>query len=299
MSDAAQGEPLRHEVFTSPFQVTPQFEMWKTPGNYRSGPGGENLPEQLKVWRVQNTGKNSGSVVSRPDVFDGFPDAEILAPGYNIAKQNGSPGVSRHGNFLQWGFSAPPSQMTDAGRKFLVNCISYIRKFDGRPPLVRVGKVSARTRAAAIVATMKQLSKLAPPVKYGQSDFPPDIQARYQNDLDGLDRYYRDNIEFVIHDGRNFRVDDEVRSLGLDSNRKPETLAKLIALLNDPEKAGAARTLLSRYTTQSFQEAGQWRNWLAAGRGRIFFTDVGGYKFVAIPEGYLDEGRRPDPAARR
>ena len=43
-----------------------------------------------------------------------------------IGKMNGAVAVGRHGNFLQWGFSAPPSKMTDAGQKLFVNCLYYI-----------------------------------------------------------------------------------------------------------------------------------------------------------------------------
>ena len=64
MSDAAQGEPIPHEVFRTPFKVEPQFEMWPTPPNYRNYSLGEKLPDRLKVWRVQNSGKDFGSVVS-------------------------------------------------------------------------------------------------------------------------------------------------------------------------------------------------------------------------------------------
>ena len=34
----------------------------QTPGSYRRYPGGKDLPDKIKVWRVQNTGKDFGSV---------------------------------------------------------------------------------------------------------------------------------------------------------------------------------------------------------------------------------------------
>ncbi|GAG08064.1 unnamed protein product, partial [marine sediment metagenome] len=66
MGDAAHAESLDHEVFSKPFKVEPQFETIKTPGNYRKYPDGDKLPNQMKVWRVQNTGKRFGGVVARP-----------------------------------------------------------------------------------------------------------------------------------------------------------------------------------------------------------------------------------------
>ena len=131
MGDAAHFELLEHEVFQKPFKVEPVSEMWNTPRNYRRYPGGKKLPDKMKVWRVQQTGMDYGGAVSRAKNFDDSPDNEILAMGYNTNKEYGAPGVARHGNFLQWGYSAPPSKMTEPGRKFFLNCINYIRKFNG------------------------------------------------------------------------------------------------------------------------------------------------------------------------
>jgi len=105
MGDAAQGEPRQHEVFSQPLKVQPAFEFWPTPKTYREYPGGEHLPDKIKVWRVQNTGKRSGGVVARYYGFEDSPDAEILTAGFNDGKESGAVGVGRHGNFLQWGFS--------------------------------------------------------------------------------------------------------------------------------------------------------------------------------------------------
>jgi hypothetical protein len=72
--------------------------------------------------------------VAQPWKQEDAPDAEALAIGFNTGKMNGAVAVGRHGNFLQWGFSAPPSRMTEAGRKFFLNCVCYIVKFDGKAP---------------------------------------------------------------------------------------------------------------------------------------------------------------------
>ncbi len=115
--------------------------MWETPSNYRYFPGGKKLPDKLKVWRVQKTTDKPGGTtrpygaVSRDWESDKKLDAEVLAIGYNTGKMSGAVAVGRHGNFLQWGFSAPPSKMTDAGRRFFLNCICYIARFAGKAPL--------------------------------------------------------------------------------------------------------------------------------------------------------------------
>ncbi len=120
--------------------MEPVYEEWETPENYRRFPSGEKLPAKLKVWRVQQIRDKKSRMVApygavgRPWKAGEAPDAEVLVAGYNLGKMNGAVAVGRHGNFLQWGFSAPPSKMTEAGKAFFLNAICYIAKFDGKTP---------------------------------------------------------------------------------------------------------------------------------------------------------------------
>jgi hypothetical protein len=281
MADAAHAGLFEHEIFSKPFKVEPQFEYCKTPDNYRRFPDGDKLPNQMKVWLVQKTGKRYGSVVARSYGFTDSPDAEALVLGFNTGKEYGAVGIGRHGNFLQWGYWAPPSKMTEAGRKLFLNCICYIHKFDGKPPLIR--KASSQRFNAIRLAALINLIK---DEKFFSSTFPPELKEKYKGDPDGLVRYYRDNFE-SIYWNKVFLIDNELKSLGIKSNREIETLKKLIYLLKDEKHAETARLLLARYTTQSFQNAEQWQSWFEDNKNRIFFSDVGGYKFFVIPEGYM------------
>jgi len=283
MGDAAHAESLQHEIFRKPFAIKPTFENRPTPNNYRRYPDGDKLPDTMKVWLVQETGKTFGGVVSRSYGFDDSPDAEILVKGFNSSKEYGAAGVSRHGNYLQWGYSAPPSQMTEPGRKLLLNCINYISRFDGKPPLIRT-RASQRTNAIRLAAIILRIS--GDKREFFERTFGSELYNRYRQDPDGLARHYRDNIELIYRDGV-YRVDDELKSLGLESNRTLETLEALIALLADPAKSSTAQTLLTRYTTQDFDTAEQWQSWLTESKPRIYFTDTGGYKFLVTPKDYL------------
>ncbi len=280
MSDAAQGEPPHKAVFSTPFKVEPSYELWETPASYRRYPGGEDLPARTKVWRVQNSGLTYGSVVSFSYGFEDSPDAEILTPGFNTGKESGAVGVGRQGNFLQWGFSAPPSKMTEAGKCFFLNCICYIRQFDGKPPLIRL-QASDRLNAVRLAL----LVKLIKDPKWPAGFFPADLLKQYPGDPEGLAKYYQERMERIYHENL-FRVDDDLPAMGLQSNRKLQTLEHLIELLDNAQQAPAARKALGRYTQESFQTALEWREWLDKNRGRIYFTDVGGFKFLVAPEGY-------------
>jgi hypothetical protein len=275
MENAAHAESLDHEVYRTPLAVQPEFEYRKTPENYRRsyfGPG--QVPDQIKVWRVQNTQR--GNVVATGYGFEDSPDAEIIAVGFNHGKAYGDVGIGRQANVLQWGYSDPPSQMTEAGRRLFLNCIHYIHRFDGKTPLVRRESVGRRN-ALLYVSYLKIVTDKQRLFNYS---FPAELWQKYQSDPDGLLEYYKENLELVYWD-RIYRIDEDLKSLNLGSNRKAETLERLFELRKDPAHREIAQRLLDRYTdghtTFDFQKS----------RDRIYFSDVGGYKFFVVPEGYL------------
>ena len=113
--------------------------MWETPSSYRRYPGGGHLPDKLRVWRVQKLARDQKTrmvapygAVAKPWKPSEAPHTEILVAGYNTGKMDGAVAVGRDRNFLQWGFSAPPSKMTEAGRAFFLNSVCYIAKLPGK-----------------------------------------------------------------------------------------------------------------------------------------------------------------------
>ena len=287
MGDAAHAESLEHEVFQKPFNVEPEFEYWDTPANYhRRHLGEDKLPNKMKVWRVQRTGKSSGGVVSRSYNFGDYTDDEALVMGYNRGKEYGAVGVGRHGNFLQWGYSATPSQMTEAGQKFFLNCIFYIRKFDGKGPLVKRHR-SSRINSIRLAALVNKISDK----NFFSRTFSSDLMEKYEKDPNGLVQYYRDNFEFIYHD-KVFLIDYELKRLGIESNREISTLQKLIELLDNQKHAEIAKRLLRRYTDETLITKAAWQNWFEKNSERIYFSDFGGFKFRVVPEGYLETSKK-------
>ena len=53
---------------------------------------------------------------------------------------------------------------------------------------------------------------------------------------------------------------------------------------------------MKRYTTETFAHAKQWRSWLSENRSRLFFTDVGGFKFLVAPESLIAPLGRVGPS---
>ena len=287
MADAAHAGSLEHEVFSKPFKVKPQFEYRETPHNYHDRHlGNDKLPDQMKVWLVQKTGKRYGSVVARSHGFTGSPDAEAIVLGFNSGKEYGAVGIGRHGNFLQWGYWAPPSQMTEAGKKLFLNCIHYIHKFDGKAPLIR-RIATHRLDTIRLAPSAERLWQRRKNDESFTPFIPDEITKKFPGDPNGLVQYYKDNIELIYRE-RQFHVDSELKSLGLKSNRELGTLERLISLLEDNAHTDTARLLLQRYTNKSFQSAEQWQSWFEDNKDRIFFSDVGGFKFFVVPKEYIE-----------
>ena len=255
-----------------------EFEEADTPEGYRHWPGGAELGKKIRLWRVQNKEfpEIDPGLVSDPYGFDDSPDAEVMSSGIN-SKGPEAVALGRHGNFFLWGFSAQPSDMTESGRNCFLNSICYIKKFDGQAPLVR--KTSSGRRWALVYANYVK--------DYGGQDFvrnlfPKKLRDEFGTDADKYVHYYEDNLEYLHPAERGFEVDEEVKALGL-SNRKVELLDRCVKMLMEGDRAEVAQNILKRYTTENFSQPSEWQAWLKQNRGRLFFTDTGGFKFLVNP----------------
>jgi hypothetical protein len=213
--------------------------------------------------------------------LDDSPDAETLVIGYNVGKEPNAVAIGRHASFLKWGYSASPSQMTDAGKTLFINSICYIHKFDGVRPLVRRG-TPARDWAPYEAKIAKRITE---PEKFLGGAFPAELLSKYKGHYEELFKLYQDNIELVYHE-KHFVIDTDLQALGIKSNRQVATLEKLIGFLSDEQRAPAARKLLARYSSEQFTTAQQWQEWFAKNKDRIYFSDTAGFKFALIPDGY-------------
>jgi hypothetical protein len=274
----AHGVVPTHEIFQKPLKVDLKLEEISTPSNYRQWPGGDELGPRMKAWKVQNAKhpEIDPGLVSDPYGFTDSPDAEVVSSGIN-SKGPEAVALGRHGNFFLWGFSAKPSDMTPSAQGCFVNSICYIKKFDGKKPLVR--KVSSGRRWALVYAGYL---KYITDDNFLQRLFPEELRKRFGKDAEKYTEYYESNLEYLRLEGDHFVVDEDVKELGI-SNRKIELLDHCTDLLERGEHTDVALRVLRRYTTESFGTAKEWRSWFKQNRGRLFFTDTGGYKFLVNP----------------
>jgi Disulphide bond corrector protein DsbC len=95
-----------------------------------------------------------------------------------------------------------------------------------------------------------------------------------------------DNLEFLYPSETTalpFTVDEDVKELGL-SNRSIALLEKCISMLKRGDSPDLAQRILKRYTTENFPDGKSWGDWLRAYQNRLYFTEIGGFKFKVAPE---------------
>jgi len=139
----AHSTNLDHPIFKGPYKFRPKLVKKPTPAaafEYAMGDQA-SIPDSVMMWAVQTKGYGNTpdyriGMVSRDDGFYDSPDVEFISSGV-CAKSIGAVAIGRHGNFMTWGFSAPPADMTDAGKVAFVNAIIYMKQFAGQTPIAR------------------------------------------------------------------------------------------------------------------------------------------------------------------
>jgi len=327
---------LSHPLFHSPLEVDPKLEQIPTPAEYPYLGLDPALGPTMNVWRAQKKDfpDIDAGVVANLYGFNDSPDAEVFAQGIAEKGPDSVP-LARHANFFLWGFSAPPADMTPAGKRLFINAVCYMRQFDGQTPLVRFESQSREwaLRFAMLprflsddykqreIRRYRPLFKQHPgwiPATYkGTVDdyisetllrgtqagtrqsmkrmLPEPLRKKFGLDADKYVAYYKENLEYlrpgdgdllglvVAGNGTyGFVVDEDAKAVG-PSNRRAELLERCVTKLKKNDHAEVALRLLKRYTSQTFETAGPWRTWLDQNRRRLFFSDVGGYKFFVGP----------------
>ena len=110
----------------------------------------QKLPESIPMWKVQekdygNTKGYKVGMVTREWGYLDSPDTEVLSGGES-AKSYDAIAIGRHANWLHWGFSASPADMTEEAKPVFLNAIIYISKFKGHHIIARKLNETIATR---------------------------------------------------------------------------------------------------------------------------------------------------------
>ena len=150
----------------------------------------------------------------------------------------------------------------------------------------RNDKVRARIAAGEKVSKFERqmLDRAAPKppgrFQYVRRYFTDEQWQKVADDRDAIRADLLAKLPFLRPQGwYEMVVDEDLVKLGVGNND--------IAMLDKAIKTWAAgdneqvmRELLMRYTDQSFATVGEWRNWLASNRARLFYTEAGGFKWL-------------------
>jgi len=118
-----------------------------------------------------------------------------------------------------------------------------------------------------------------------------ELYERFRDDVDAYAAWYDEHLEYLGWSSEEYRfvLDENALALGL-SNREVDSLWSAIDLVlgaedgeGDAAAAERARAFLRTYTGEDLATGAEWEAWLAPVESRLFFSDVGGYRFFVEP----------------
>lgn len=262
-----------HPIFKTPIKVNMPYEQIPTLKNFKKYYSGIGLTDSIKGWIVQTEDQEDkkGYWIGQIMVgmgFDDSPDCEYIAGGNSVKDITGM-SLGRAANIFHWGFSASPDFMTPSAKEVFVNTIFYMAQFNGKKTLV---EYRADSRLWADEFCYRKTKQLIDHKLLGK---------KATAIADSTQAYYASNYPYFYSTsmGLNLLVDEDAKALGIWNNdvRLLDQCVKLLESGKDTERA--FRTL-KRYTEFAFTSAKEWRTWLNKYRSKLFFTELGGYKFM-------------------
>ena len=274
---------LEHPIFNAPIDVDLEFTDIETPENYTHTPNGVDLPDLLKGWKVHEhtLPELDPGLVLDPYGFEDSPDCEWISSGINT-KGPRSLALGRQGNFFHWGFFGDPADMTASARQVFLNTVCYMQQFDGQRPLV-ARRAPARERVLLYMKYVRSMDENPRTMEIVRELIPFKVLAEAELDVDRITQFYVENMEYLRREEGQFRIDEDARTLGL-SNRSLELLDALAARLDSDPEDDLALRLLRRYVPEELvPRATEFSSWIEFHRSRLFFSDVGGFRWYVTP----------------
>jgi len=227
--------------------------------------------------------EQSWGLVSTAAGFLDSPDCERILGGVN-SKGYDYIALGRQARFLQWGFEADPSRMTDAGRALFLNAIHYVAGF-ADAPVLSAAVTQPREMLHYVLGLLdrgdRQQERLA--LMFGGA-CPDDLKP---NATDAL-AWYDENRGYLRRVGAShsghYEIDADLRELGL-ANDDLRLLDHLCERLEDERADGdRARRVWTRYTHRDVLDGAAEKQWLGQHRDALFFSDWGGYRWLSSDE---------------
>ena len=319
LTNQAYKPKLEHEVFHRPLNVAPELTQEPTPWDAKYTIVEDAvLGDTISVWKIQTKDYPEIDPGQACDSygFEDSPDCEIVSLGISD-KGLESLAIARQNNFLFWGFSGSPLDMTPSGQRLFINAVAYISKFRNsgkrltwqarsrlwalryaRTPLFCSDEYAhgLRVQYEAMFAEHPEwipdefnrdstpyIEKLVENNRKGNESllsvfFPADLREQFGNDASKYEAFYRENLPYLRLIDDKFVVDEDVARLGI-ANNDTIIIERCIAMLDRPNESEMARRILKRYTTENFDSTAKWQGWFDDNRSQLYFSDIGGFKF--------------------
>jgi len=219
--------------------------------------------------------------VTYSDGFDNNPDIEVFCGGEN-EKAASAAACWRQGNLLHFGFEQDPAEMSENGRRLLLNAIAYISRFtEDRPiavtPSIFAGPVALPRgypdRRIRGTADRKELEWMVTPELFKKLSGMALLELRSWYDE------YRHYLHPSSSPEPRLEVDEEARAIGAHID-EPVFFERCIAALEKND--ASASKLLTQYApaeTRSLKSAGDWSKWFSENKQYLFFSDEGDYRW--------------------
>lgn len=314
-------QPPTHPIFRGPLAVELDLEEVPTPPKYQYYELETEVPATLtavkileKEWDTldlpigERPDKSTAGVVTTGDGFLDSPDMERIAGGINL-KGPEYVAIGRQGRLLQWGFFGSPEEMTETGRRLLINAIHYIHRFRGHPIQATREAVSRESLATTLSVLdvygsddMKEYYETPEKVQEAVDRnlkylFGDDVPAAARGSKEERRAWYTDHRPYLYWEGARtaneydgkvyyrlegqFTIDEDVAALGV-ANDDVALLRRAVDDLDaGVETEARARRILARYTDQEHETAADWRRWLDASQDELYLSDWNGYRFLS------------------
>jgi hypothetical protein len=201
-----------------------------------------------------------------------------------IARFDGQAPIARKpsGTMMRKSLDTSLESLTDAGYAKVVERYALLRKETDERNAATRKRIEAGVEVSDMERQMlnypgpKTPDRLAAATRYLGAATVEELG----NDPKRVAAYFREVRPYFYPQGwYQLVVDDDLRKLGV-ANHDLAMLDKAIELLDSKETAAVGRTLLQRYTEESFETAAEWNAWLDQNRSRLFFTEAGNYKWL-------------------
>lgn len=194
----------QHAIFKGPYPVKLTMTEQPMPDGAKDYAKmfGQQLPATINMWKVntrdyENTRGFKVGMVARPWGYTDSPETEIISGGKS-AKSIDAVAVSRHANFMHWGFAGAPMDMTDEAKAVFANAVCYISKYAGQHPLAR--KLS---EGIATKETAKEMSYILTHKAY-EENIAANKQFAQQM------QHYSDSLKAVLAQGGRISQGDSM-----------------------------------------------------------------------------------------